>query len=503
MEISKQQEISIFTPIDALFSEYDAVKKELEEVCGYAKKRSGAMFYLIRACSRKNKVGAFHVDEIFNESDGVASLDAGFWQRAINLTDVLSVMDATARNKWNESISNCTTPSFNEETVVPTIRGLLADRSKFFTDRVDGLFQCLSGEHVTNQPQGFSKRMIINYFLNEWGSIDWKRSEYVEDLRYIISTFSDRGRPDRTREMLRDLVMHEPTGKWLSCDGGAWRIKWFKKGTIHIEIHPDLAWRMNKILASKYPTAIPESFKRKPKKEKKVKDFVMREDALSYDTLNWLMSLAERDRRVIALGDASKEIAYVLDYLGGKRDGSSWTFDYSVNLAIKEICRSGVLPERVSHQFYPTPPELAEFAVSFAEIKEGDECLEPSAGQGGIAEYMPAGTNCIEISEFHCEILKAKGLKAECADFLSSTVTRKYDIIILNPPFSEGRAKAHTEKAYECLKEGGTLVAILPASFADKEIIKGADHKYSQVFKNGFSHANVDVVMGRIKNGKK
>ena len=35
-------------------------------------------------------------------------------------------------------------------------------------------------------------------------------------------------------------------GEWIAIDGGALRLKAFQKGTIHLEIHPDMAWRFGK-----------------------------------------------------------------------------------------------------------------------------------------------------------------------------------------------------------------------------------------------------------------
>ena len=42
-----------------------------------------------------------------------------------------------------------------------------------------------------------------------------------------------------------------------------------KKGTAHFEIHPDMAWKLNCVLASMHPMAIPAEFRQKPKKQTK------------------------------------------------------------------------------------------------------------------------------------------------------------------------------------------------------------------------------------------
>jgi hypothetical protein len=47
------------------------------------------------------------------------------------------------------------------------------------------------------------------------------------------------------------------------------RAKAFQKGTAHLEIHPDMAWRLNDILAFLYPMAIPAEHRQKPRTKAK------------------------------------------------------------------------------------------------------------------------------------------------------------------------------------------------------------------------------------------
>jgi hypothetical protein len=35
------------------------------------------------------------------------------------------------------------------------------------------------------------------------------------------------------------------------------RVKMFKNGNVHFEIHPDVAWKLNEVLAYSMPAAIP------------------------------------------------------------------------------------------------------------------------------------------------------------------------------------------------------------------------------------------------------
>lgn len=95
-----------------------------------------------------------------------------------------------------------------------------------------------------------------------------------------------------------------------------------------------------------------------------------------------------------------------------------------------------------------------------AGVVEGSRVLEPSAGNGNIAEAIRmAGVDpeVAEISSQLREILLAKGFNVIGWDFMD--VSDRYDAIIQNPPFSNDIG--HVRHAYSLLQEGGKLVSIV------------------------------------------
>ena len=132
-----------------------------------------------------------------------------------------------------------------------------------------------------------------------------------------------------------------------------------------------------------------------------------------------------------------------------------------------------------------------------AGIEPGHDCLEPSAGIGGLAELMRDGRSlcCVEISPLHCKVLEAKGFKPLTLDFLGWFSPTGFDRIVMNPPYSQGRWQAHLEKAAAMVRPSGRLIAILPASAKGKHLLDGFDHEWSQVFDNQFPGASVSVVI--------
>jgi hypothetical protein len=465
-----------------------------------------------------SRYSAPSVSRLFEVNGAFKHLDADYWSRTLALTDVLDHMNNDRRQEWHDQIRENKCPEFEESTVRSTLRDLLLSREKFFAERVDGIFRNLSREHVTNSPMGFRKRMIISGIHGLY-SHSYKMCGYLSDLRVVIAKFMGREAPNHlSSDRIVKIALYQH-GQWLKIDGGSMRIRVYLKGTAHLEVHPDMAWRLNCVLAQLYPSAIPSEFRKKP--EKRVKEFDLIQRPLPFSVLEILDDIKEVYE---PLGDDHRPThrkipnAYSLDHynrqkpsareaektlqsIGGVPVKHYWVFDYNPRSVIDEIVASGCVPDHVSHQYYPTPENVARDAIEMAEIGEHDICLEPSAGQGGLADFMPKDrTTCIEISEMHCKILEEKGYRPICGDFLKmNTFLDSYTRIVMNPPYSEGRWQAHLQHAFKFLASDGVLVAILPASAKGKELIKGAKHEFSRVYENEFQGTSVRVIIVKVR----
>jgi hypothetical protein len=424
--------LAIHTPLDLLFAEYRQKKADIERIAAYVRGESDVFTYFMSGAAKENRYGVWTATTLFDVGPAVRSLDASFWQRAMSLTDVLECMPADKRNAWSKQIHDHETPPFELDSVRATLQDLLAQRATFFTERVDGLFRSLSPEHLTNAPQGFGRRMILRWMLS-YCSISHDRAHYIHDLRCVISKFMGRDDPPanityRDLDRIHSGCRH---GEWHSFDGGALRIKLFKKGTAHLEVHPDLAFRLNRILAHLHPLAIPPEFRQPP--AKRAKQYDLDHDLLSYETIGGLMEgrLNQAGTRVTFHSPVKPSVERVLKYLGGVADGLfAWTFDYDVKRVLEDVQRSGSLPEIKTHQYYPTPDHLARRVADLAGIEDHHSVLEPSAGQGGIADKLPIDqTTCVEISALHCAVLKAKGYTTLCEDFLAWNPGQLFDRI--------------------------------------------------------------------------
>ncbi len=507
--------------ISAMVAQYDAVRSRIEQIASVVTgEMASAMSYFLEGNADTNsRWAAPSVERLFKLEGAVAALNASYWSKALALTDVLDLMPQKRRDEWHKSIREHQTPDFTEEAVRDTLADLIGMRAKFFAERVDGMFRGLSGEHVTNQPQGFGKRMIVARVLNDWGSADYSRSGLINDLRAVIAKFMGRDEPkhNSTEPLINRLK--GCWGEWVDVDGGALRIRLYKKGTAHLEVHPDMAWRLNQILASLYPLAIPAQFRERPKR--RVREFDLIKRPLPFRVVEALATMSEatktvpqserrdwrdnglrtipktRNFKYTASKDALHEAERVLEAIGGvKQPGGYWQFDYEPGEVLDEIVVSGCIPDHRSHQFYPTPRGLAERLVELAGIEPHHTVLEPSAGLGGLADLLPKEcTTCVEISELHCKVLEAKGHMVECADFLHWQAG-SFNRVVMNPPFSEGRWHAHVEHAAGMLRDKGRLVAILPNGAKTREnLLPGFTKEWHGPFDGEFSGTSVSVVI--------
>lgn len=500
----QQSELDFYSPLQGLVAECVAKKREVQNIVETTNKE--AFKYFFAAAEVRDYKVSVNIKQFFESAPVLKAVDAEYWEYVMSKTDILSYMSADQRYEWGDNIRKHNVPEFTIDNVKTTMLEMHRDKELFLARRVDGIFRALSPGHLTNSPMGFGKRFIIAGMRSEY-SVDHKYCGYVHDLRCVVAKLFGREIGAYQPDTYADLNRIDTDGQWNYMDGGAFKIRMYKKGTAHIEVHPEISYRLNQLLAFLHPLAIPSEFRTKPNKP--IKEHRLNHDLIGFDILSDLGNF-----RYNSYGESwyflgtlkNSKSSQIIEYIGGVNIGKNYyRFDYDPEPIINYIRRTGTIPEYKSHQYYPTPEHIARDAVEMADINDGDFVLEPSAGQGAIAaqirEAHPLSfLQCVEISELHCEILRQKGFEVVNDDFLKHGPGHKYDVIVCNPPFSQGRAEAHVKHAYELLADGGVLVSVLPASSKDKQIIEGANHEYSKVYENDFKGCSIGVVIVRIKS---
>lgn len=152
---------------------------------------------------------------------------------------------------------------------------------------------------------------------------------------------------------------------------------------------------------------------------------------------------------------------------------------------------------RGDDQFFPTPPSVAKKMLEDIDWRVIETVLEPSAGKGDLIlaaaearydSHRYRGNNSIDVDAVEIDpylreickynfsenkrsqysyddreykILSRVDLHMVHDDFLTYNTHKKYDLILMNPPFENG--DLHLLKALEMQKNGGSIVCLLNA----------------------------------------
>ncbi|MFI2349752.1 methyltransferase [Streptomyces sp. NPDC019443] len=187
-----------------------------------------------------------------------------------------------------------------------------------------------------------------------------------------------------------------------------------------------------------------------------------------------VLDRAETDgQRLVLTGTLDRKLytdtAKVLELAGGKwnRAAKAHLFDGDAADAIEQVILTGqVVSTKQQFGYFPTPAPIVQQLIELADLKPGMTVLEPSAGQGAIASAAAATgavVDCIELQESNATVI----FDAEYAnlilvrDFLTTDPGTGYDRVVMNPPFAKQDDIRHVLHAWQFLKPGGRLVAVM------------------------------------------
>jgi predicted RNA methylase len=191
----------------------------------------------------------------------------------------------------------------------------------------------------------------------------------------------------------------------------------------------------------------------------------------------------------------------VLAQIGGVREGNVHLFDYPPMEVVSLVVRTGEVPDKLSHQYFSTPADLAQEFVEWVGVDQQAICYETSAGTGGIAKHMPLQTYCVEVDRLRAMALDKMGFEVKHADFLTLSPEDLHglaDVVLMNPPFAGRAWQDHLEHARKFVRGGGVIGAILPEGARIKlPALEGGKLVYSAPMKNRFKDASISVVFAK------
>jgi hypothetical protein len=166
----------------------------------------------------------------------------------------------------------------------------------------------------------------------------------------------------------------------------------------------------------------------------------------------------------------------VLDRIGGKwnKQAKAHVFDGDPTDRLDAVINTGVLMPKVKTGYFPTPAPIVDRMIELADTSINYWILEPSAGQGHIADKICEKVGCSPKTLFVCEtlpanikVLESKGYcpRGEFIEFATNGFGKDwhFNCIIMNPPFERQQDIDHVTAAYCLLAPGGILVTIMSA----------------------------------------
>ncbi len=170
-----------------------------------------------------------------------------------------------------------------------------------------------------------------------------------------------------------------------------------------------------------------------------------------------------------------EKVNAALTALGGKwnrgKGGHVFEGDPAAKLA-QALDAGEVIDRKKTLQFFRTPPALAWNMAERAGVRRGTKVLEPSAGDARLvmpALQLGAAVTCVEVDGENFAKLEALAQRMEgqmsawhmpFEDFAAQERRPRFDVVLMNPPFTGGQDMQHIELAWRLLLRGGRLVAI-------------------------------------------
>ena len=189
---------------------------------------------------------------------------------------------------------------------------------------------------------------------------------------------------------------------------------------------------------------------------------------------------------------AYSKLKGLLERLGGKwsKNHQGFAFTRDPKLVIERVLACGARNINKFH-LYPSTEAVFEHMVSWTALNylgasgKRIKVLEPSIGTGFLANSLLAygekenrsfdiqGYDIDPINVVCCE---EQGYQVEQKDFLTVEPSKKFDLVMMNPPFNRNEFIKHIRHALKFLTPNGVLISVIPVGWL--EDINSSDREW-------------------------
>ncbi|SFO26398.1 Methyltransferase domain-containing protein [Roseovarius lutimaris] len=330
-------------------------------------------------------------------------LDASVWSYLLEETGIRDLMDATGSREFDQGLRE-EVPPVTVQDVRATFETWMCNADLTFARGLAVAFARLDSRFKSHDAFKLGSRMIVDRAFSEYsGSFNrsWAE-ETIIDVERVFAKLDEQAPAGRglIQEIDADRRGYGP--QQSLTESRFFRIRGFMNGNAHLWFtRDDLVTKANQVLADYYGEVIPDA---------------------------------------------------------APKDEDSAAFTKRTNLPSKDL------------QFYHTPAKAAAKVVDHLRYQEGQHILEPSAGTGHLVRPLLEKGHKVTAIEIHAD--RVRQLREhegpQCSvihgNFLNQPANPIYDAVIQNPPFFRTHWMDHLRHAYDFLKFGGQLIAIVPAS---------------------------------------
>ena len=188
-----------------------------------------------------------------------ACVDAGGWTTLLQDSGMRSIMSASKRKEVDEQLGAEKVPALTREAIRSTFASLHDSRMDMFEQGVIECFRRLSWDYKTNLPQKFGKRIVMRY-LTSYGSANHTQTDHLDDLLRVFHLCDGKPEADH-RSASYGLISSAMHASFLwpkRAENEYFAVRLFKNQNGHVTFkRPDLIHRLNRIIATHYPDALP------------------------------------------------------------------------------------------------------------------------------------------------------------------------------------------------------------------------------------------------------
>lgn len=337
------------------------------------------------------------------------SIDRWIWIQILKLSRAADHMDRTAVEEFKSEL-NKNPPEANFENIQATVERFVEDAGMIFARGIATAFSKLDRRFRSHDGFKVGSRIVLDYFMKRYSADLWSFHDFegqaltLRDVERAFYVLDGREVPEYGTicDAIKAATPFEPAK--FEVENDYFRVVVYKNANAHLWFkRKDLVGAVNRILADWYGEVV---------------------------------------------GDARQAESDPLK----PRPGA-------------------VAP---GFGFYPSPQPVVDRVESIVSnwLYRRDatalKALEPSAGSGAFCAMLKKlgiATTAVEIQAHLAEGLRDSGHCAEVlrADFLELIPDRKFDLIVMNPPFYRGLDIDHVAHALRFLTDDGLLVAVMSA----------------------------------------